>query len=496
MGSGLEIWLTVCAAVFVLAASLRWVVGPIRLHARHFAAPQLALTAATAADLSPEMRDFFSAFESQFARLGFTDATTWAIGESVWAATGVTAIMSSPTGDTARAIAARTAMTRANVLSIRSKFWDGSAVVTSNSAVISGYRANPRTDTATFPWVRDAATLVEAHARRLTRLGKADSRRIDAAAAGEETLHLQRNWAEELEWHVASGYMVLDAAVQRYRLTWRGAVMVSWKLTSPVKPLLLRWRERNARRLWKALRMDEWSPPTTVAEPVDEVASPSVADRGTTGDAAPTTLESSRIGYEIDLPEGELRQQQQGQSLVLRMGGPTSATAVRRQIPRLVFATFFATAFGVTVANAWLVWHQRYLPTSTRWHMMVGPNWLSAWWAVMWLVFLGFDVRQIVSGIRNARGTVVLTASPAGLAFDHAPDSRSSGEVRRDELEWLVLRVHKLSITGRRYRLDARLIDGSRVTLLVGKNRAVLAEARLAMLGALGMVVPSEVSQA
>ena len=476
MSFWLQVWLGVCAGAFVLALSLRWIVGPIRLHKRYFAAARLTLHPVADAELSPEMREFYLRFFSQARSLGFGGGGVWSLGET--AASGATTVLAAPTNDTAQAVSVLVGTARNNVLSIRSRFWDGSAVLTSNTATLHGHKQNPRHNHAAFAWVTDIATLVEAHARRLNALQKADTRRIDAPRPGDEPAYIQRGWIEEFDWQVTSGYLYLDAANARYRATWKGATLMSWTLTQPVKRWLLARRERKMRALWRSLGMDDYTPPAQ-AEPVPDQ-----------DDAA---VETSSLGYEAGLAEGELRQERQGRTLIVRMGGPTAQTMIRSLVPKIVFAIVGGFAFVAAVADNWLLWHRMAnLPMSARWHQMPGSSLSLLSFAIVWLLFLAMDIRRIIRDVRQVRETVVLSASHAGISFTNTPGVRPEGALRRDEIEGLFVRTHRLGFAGRRYRLDARLFDGGRrVMLLVGKDRAVLDQARVALFDAMGMAVPA-----
>jgi hypothetical protein len=44
--------------------------------------------------------------------------------------------------------------------------------------------------------------------------------------------------------HVATGYYYLDEARDIYRPTWKGAVLMTWRLLWPIRPLYRAWRRR------------------------------------------------------------------------------------------------------------------------------------------------------------------------------------------------------------------------------------------------------------
>ncbi len=129
-------------------------------------------------------------------------------------------------------------------------FADGVNVTTSNAAVLGAFgRAEGRTVQA-FPGERDPQQLYRLHQALVRRFGSpvAARRQRGGRTVAE---FVQDNVVREIERQIGTGYFLRDDEAGVYRLTWKGAVLMAWKMLPPiaaVRWLLVRWRAAALRR--------------------------------------------------------------------------------------------------------------------------------------------------------------------------------------------------------------------------------------------------------
>lgn len=130
-----------------------------------------------------------------------------------------------------------------------SSSWEGERSVTvSNGAYLSLFPPTPGVLVQHFPGLDDPRRLLEAHRALVARHAPAGlARRYPPP--GEFESYVLQAMQRELARQVPTGYLWLDDAGEFYRPTWKGALLMTWKLAWPVKPVR-GWRHgRRARRL-------------------------------------------------------------------------------------------------------------------------------------------------------------------------------------------------------------------------------------------------------
>ena len=129
---------------------------------------------------------------------------------------------------------------------------DGRRLVTNNNATPSVYPAVPGTVVTQLPQVRDPGRLHRIHQLLAGR----------ERAAGKEPLPADGDWAGRLsealtrtmQEQTRTDYMYFDTAQSAYRPTWKGAVLMSWKLLPPMRQYRSARLRRRAARLLAELR--------------------------------------------------------------------------------------------------------------------------------------------------------------------------------------------------------------------------------------------------
>jgi hypothetical protein len=135
------------------------------------------------------------------------------------------------------------------------EFTDGSRLVTSNTAQrsIQPIRRN-RPESMSFPWIQDPVRLYAIHDACVARYAGDGIRVAPTISDPAEYLRTSRN--DEVARFVESGYYQRDEASGRYRSTWKGAYLMTWKLLWPVKPVRHLLRDYWAARMLRELGLD------------------------------------------------------------------------------------------------------------------------------------------------------------------------------------------------------------------------------------------------
>ena len=138
---------------------------------------------------------------------------------------------------------------------VESRFEDGVRITTGVNPQLSAFPRDPMEQSANFVWVTSVAAICEAHRRRLDQLGMTSRRRC-VPARGQEIAMLNRDWDASGQRRELLGYQYREQTTDVYRLTWKGALLCSWRLVQPTKAIRAFLRDHKARRLWRELGMD------------------------------------------------------------------------------------------------------------------------------------------------------------------------------------------------------------------------------------------------
>ncbi|HZZ43314.1 MAG TPA: hypothetical protein VFE58_10280 [Tepidisphaeraceae bacterium] len=128
----------------------------------------------------------------------------------------------------------------------QSKYISGRSIATKSSRTASVFPINPRCDSINVNWLSSPAEIYQIHRARVKRFGAEDLCALPNP--GEEIAYLDAESAAEMQRVVDVGYYWLDAPAKVYRLTLKGAYLMTWRLLPPWRQL----RKANQRR--KALR--------------------------------------------------------------------------------------------------------------------------------------------------------------------------------------------------------------------------------------------------
>jgi hypothetical protein len=182
--------------------------------------------------------------------LGFVVRGHWRLtGHSI--ATGQVTLMEHPqTWDVAKVIVTAAGTRRSVTLLFQTRFEDGTEVGAANNPVTVGLPSLPETTYVWLPEVRDARRLYHVHEQVRDHLG-AGKKRLPVGPDPADFLSEGRE--RILAHHAATGYFYLDETRGVYRPTWKGAVLMTWRLLWPIRPLYRAWRRRPTRKLLREL---------------------------------------------------------------------------------------------------------------------------------------------------------------------------------------------------------------------------------------------------
>ena len=247
-------------ALILLAILLSpFLLAPIKIHASSWtnANPRFVPTDPEGPDVPPEASDFYRECVADLAPLGFVTVRTYMAPDLVPNAVGILSLLENRESGEGAKILTTVAETRGRrktglLLAFFTEFTDGTEVGTSNTLVPRIYPPlGPPIHWFVFPQLREADRL---HAAHQALVGRVESGRLRRAPiGGDPDGYLNRTERRFLAHQLACGYYYLEEAAQLQRPTWKGAILISWKLLWPVKPIRREWRRWKAGRMIRAL---------------------------------------------------------------------------------------------------------------------------------------------------------------------------------------------------------------------------------------------------
>jgi hypothetical protein len=236
--------LVVC---LVLSCLLPFLTAPVRMKFRSWQAADPTYTDDDDSQLPSRARVAAKELEA----LGFENLGTWRHDGSA-RATGWVILMHHPrTLDVAHVMVVAAGNRRTVSLMMLTQFADGTEAATFNSPVVVGFPSPLGLTGAWLPEVRSAAALYRIHVQLRDALRGAGG--CGAWVGPDPAEFLRNRSARMLAAWVEGGYYAVDEEQGRVRPTWKGAVLITWRLLWPVKPLYRAGRRRATRRLLERL---------------------------------------------------------------------------------------------------------------------------------------------------------------------------------------------------------------------------------------------------
>jgi hypothetical protein len=143
------------------------------------------------------------------------------------------------------------AMRRQTLLVFSTEFADGGEIATNNSRTLSNSPPCPWRTIVNVPDAEGARDLYRIHTDVVAHL----SPRSEAVPLeGDPGAYQQAYTNRERVRFVECGYMYLDPEADCYRATWKGAVLMAWKLLWPVSAIRRARLRRRTEELLRACR--------------------------------------------------------------------------------------------------------------------------------------------------------------------------------------------------------------------------------------------------
>ena len=131
----------------------------------------------------------------------------------------------------------------AGYLEFSTRFTDGLVLETNTNRVLPLTPLNPETRVFRFPEIQDARTLLRTHRQIIEKY--APELRPQAEPRGEEIARFVRVVENYGPRHAQIGYMRLAEEAEWYKLTWKGAFLMTWRGLFPMS-FVRTWIHRHA----------------------------------------------------------------------------------------------------------------------------------------------------------------------------------------------------------------------------------------------------------
>lgn len=479
-------WFSLAAFAIALPRIVRlarmWIVLPIRAHGKKNNPPAWQDTSAD--ELSPEMQEFLGNAVLAFRGEGFeVAANLHSPASAAGAAIFVARLVNRSSGDLATVSMAAQKFTRAMEVTVYTQLADGRRMNTISSGRPRVLPRDPHEQIEIFPPTTGAAELCEIHRRRLERAGMAGLPR--APFPDDHVQRLGEIWDEQMRWLVRCGYHRPANDPGRYRPTWKGAFLITWRQLPPLRGWRLRRQEERGRRVWLDLGMQPWresrQPDTAAAR---EVVPPApLSAESAAGNETP----SGSLVYEAALKPNEIRFERSEGRLIVRAGTPTAMQILARSWLILLSLAFLLFCMGLTGRGLW----NSYLLTRR-----LPPQFRALWFRpqlpLIGLLACGllvaYDLRMLFRTLSRARGTMVVVTTRNGIRFSNSLSKPREGFIDRASLAALVLAIDINRIGWKLHRLVALRTGAGRIqVLLLGRDARALESARAAILEMLGI---------
>ena len=209
----------------------------------------------------PEVSMAFDDIEADLDRLGFSPVRSYQTHNVSNNALGFVILFSDPeTGEVAKIVAAvgKGGPIRIGnaLLVFGTEFSDGTEVVTSNNRGPRVYPGRlPPFHAFHLPQLRDTPSLLAAH-RVLARRFESGRTRVDPVGDDPDGYLRSREFLIPQAHFVEVGYNYRDEVNEVLRPTWKGAILMTWKLAFPVKQIRQSLRRIKARSLLRELEAE------------------------------------------------------------------------------------------------------------------------------------------------------------------------------------------------------------------------------------------------
>ena len=254
--------LPLLAGLVVAVLLVPYVFGPVLIHNTQKSAVEVRFEPIDLASPSVpvEVSNYFRAVGEELVPQGFAPVETLAMSTVMTNLTGHVALFRDErTKEVAKllgSVAGTGVARRIALLAVfHTEFGDGTEVITSNSRAPRIFPPiGEPVHTFTFPLVEYTGRLLTIH-RALSRRFDAGRTRVDPI--GRDSIAFQKRVeVRQLEKQVEWGYYKLDEAEGVQRPTWKGALLMTWRMLPPWKQIRHARRLRQAERTLRELEME------------------------------------------------------------------------------------------------------------------------------------------------------------------------------------------------------------------------------------------------
>ena len=246
--------MTICLALLIFALVFPYVAGPVLI--RHRAGVRAQQPYIEVSDEAARRRFPQQSFWliSQLEALGFSLIAHLASGDEITKVNSMLSLLVNRDSQTGAIVGrAFTSKPMANAViefvAFSTEFEDGSEIVSSNSPVVSIFRDVPHRLRLNIPQLKDPSRLYYIHMHYV-------AKRVDCAPVlvkpGEEITHFRAGHEKALAEQAALGYYYFDETTERYRHCWSSAILTTWRMLWPVKPILMMCKARQGRLIARA----------------------------------------------------------------------------------------------------------------------------------------------------------------------------------------------------------------------------------------------------
>ena len=246
--------MTTYLAILLFALVFPFIVGPILVRRR----PGISVEPGLHQIPDDHARQLFPPrffwLISELEALGFSFVTHLASGDDVTKVNALISLLVDPKTKTTASIARVSAANAlasvvAELVSFSTEFADGSQIETSNSSTITVFHELPHRLRLRIPQIKDAYRLFHIHLNYVE--NRTDCQRV-LPQPGKEVEHFIADYKKELAEQAELGLLYLDERTQRYCHSWRSAILSTWKLLWPIKPIMLLRKARRGRLIARA----------------------------------------------------------------------------------------------------------------------------------------------------------------------------------------------------------------------------------------------------
>jgi hypothetical protein len=246
-------WWVAVPALLLLAPP--FVIGPLLLHRGLWKARRPRVEPVPPDGIPGDVAPYLTARAERVRGLGFELVGYAAVlGLTADVSSYLALLVNRAAGDRAMAACTGSRLKHAQYVEFCTELAGGVEVTTNDSPEVGVAAPDPQKRVFAFPGVEDVARLYRLHRRLLREAGPAPASL--PPAPGDWPEELGRDFERDNARDARSGYWYLDAGDGKYRPTWKGAVLMAWKLAWPMGALRRALRRRRAAALLRRLEAE------------------------------------------------------------------------------------------------------------------------------------------------------------------------------------------------------------------------------------------------